>query len=270
MPSELPRVRTAEELRDIGEGTAERDWDAFLEWLPLNIQRTRGDDMVQDLIYQAVGLKYILDSLAVSAYTATDPKTAEQYKTTALAYKDAYAPFMKTSLYKGIARYYSGQAPASKKGFKTQMAILAEPTTTYNRRNLAGYLRTPIGSSYIGRVAGKSYRAFDKITAKGRDRLLALRDRGAPFIGNVPAIPAAYEDYIKARADARGAALAKYAASHPKTYAKTLARLRARQDAGWIPAVKSVPVRSSEEDLSTGLPLISPNPGEPGTTSPMV
>lgn len=267
MPEDLSRVRNADDLSAIGESSAKRDWDDFKDWLPLNIQRTRNDAMVQNLIYQAVGLKYVLDSLAVSAYTATDPKTAEQYKMTALAYKDAYAPFMRTSLYKGIARYYSGQAPASKKGFKTRMSYLAEPTTVYNRKNLAGYLRTPIGASYIGRVAGKSYRTYDKITAKGRDRLLALRDRGMPLIGQVPPIPDAYEEYIKARAANRAAAEALYAAEHPKSYEKTLARLKERQKLGWIPALRSVPVQPSGEDIG-GLPFSTPGSGGPGTTSP--
>lgn len=268
MPEDLPKVRNASELASIGEEIALRDWNGFLDWLPLNVRRTRDDAMVQNLIYQAVGLKYVLDSLAVAAYTAADPKDAEQFKTTALAYKDAYAPFMRTSLYKGIARYYSGQAPANKKGFKSQMKILAEPATAYNRRNLAGYLRTPIGSSYIGRVAGKTYRAYDKITAKGRDRLLALRKRGEPLIGRTPAIPSAYDEYIKARADTRAAAEALYAAAHPKNYERTLARLKERQELGWIPPVRTVPVQPSGEDL-TGLPFRSPGSEGPETGTGM-
>ena len=267
MPEDITRVKNATELAVIGKELALRDWNGFRDWLPLNIQRTRDDVMVQDLIFQAVGLKYVLDSLAVSAYTATKAGEAEQYKMTALAYKDAYAPFMRTSLYKGIARYYSGQAPASKKGFKSQMTVLADPSTAYSRRNLAGYLRTPIGSSYIGRVGDKTYRAYNKITEKGRDRLLALRKRGEPLIGKIPTIPDEYKEYIAARASARQAALEKYAAAHPKSYAKTLARLRSRRDAGWIPPV---PVRASEEDEDFQLlPGGTPGSGGPETGTGM-
>ena len=250
MPSDLTVVKNVEDLITVGEGYAQADWNNFMPWLPMNIQRTRDEPMVEQLIYQAVGLKHVLDSLAVSAYTAETAKEAEQFKVTSLAYKDAYAPFMRTSLYKGIARYYSGQPPASRAAFRKKMKELALPATKYSRANIGGYLRTAIGSPYIGKVGDEKYRIYPQLTTKGRDRLLDLQERGRKLIGKIPDIPSQYAPYIAARDKARAAALEAYLAKHPKDYSKTLERLKARRDAGWIPALKEAAEPTQETPVA--------------------
>ena len=280
IPEDITKVKTPGELTEIGSAIAgtlravgadgQIVLSDLVSFLPATLRKYIDDLGVQNMVFMAVGLKYVLDSLTVKAHTAPSEVASMQYKMTALAYKDAYAPVISSPTYKAVVRYYSGMPPNNKAVTMERMADFLKPETPYTRQSINGYLRTDVGTPYLGTVNGTPYRIYEPIPpdTKRNERLKILQRRGATMLGTIPTVPKIFNQYISARnAERANAALrakGKNRKSPSEIRAKALAKLNARTGT-WFPTrlatttsvVPNVPPTAEAMDVEGALPSVA-------------
>lgn len=186
---EIFKVKDYDQLANIGTELVTATQGEIASWLPKAILKAERDGNlnVRKAIAAAAGLKHELDSLNVAA--SVYPDVAVQCNLTALAYKDAYAKFMNTAIYRAVAKYFSGDPPRySRSQVKRMKEMFARPDTPYDRANLGQFLRRTIGTPYLGKVGSVKYRVRDPFDRRlKRADLLEQRARiGYPIINQIP------------------------------------------------------------------------------------